>query len=249
MKNNNININQPLPNFRKTKPNWERPSLNSVRSDQPGLPPWANDPKEEVEEFYNQLNKIDYKVDTPWGTSLNEKLEQRNAEVIPPYLCSFNHLPDNTRPAKKKIDKGLQKSVAPWKHGEEPGEQIARKIYPKPTTKLWQSEEEIEEEVKNLTNQLNTKYYQMAHPQNHYGTNPSQNSYSNNPYNSARDSGRNSIGSGHNQYQLQSNPPTYEAGEYNDEQYYADQYRLNELQRNLSSGNIQKNRAPLREFL
>ena len=130
-------------NYRKTKPTWERPSLNpmnpNARTGNPGDPqnlprrPWDHDSRELLDEFERELNALDTKVTHPWEEgSYEEELYAQQREYAKQY--KFNSIfatPEMSEERKRQLEE--YKYNPPFNCGfneEELHQKSAKKLNP-----------------------------------------------------------------------------------------------------------------------
>jgi Ca2+-binding EF-hand superfamily protein len=99
-------------NYRRTKANWERPSLNlrQQRERSPDQPyktksPWDQDSRELEDEFEQQLNALDVNVSRPWDEGSYEmEMKQKQREEAKKYkFHSLFEVPDLSDAKKRQL--------------------------------------------------------------------------------------------------------------------------------------------------
>jgi hypothetical protein len=129
--------------------------------------PWDQDSKELVDGFDEQLNALEVNVSRPWDEGSYEmeiRQKERAAannykyksmfevpelsdqkkkqlaayEYNPPFNCGFNTV-DVPSVSAKKLNNEMKnpKTRSPWSYGELPADPVPMKIFPRPSTALW----------------------------------------------------------------------------------------------------------------
>ncbi len=112
--------------------------------------PWEKRGNEAIEEFERNLNATDYEYHSMFEVPELSAAKQKQIDeytINPPFRCSYNVVPEDTKTQKKLAPDKNPPTRQPWTYGSLPADPVPIKVMERPPTALWSMPPEDKKKV------------------------------------------------------------------------------------------------------